>query len=48
VVYGQGKYFHLQWSDVDQVNGFITLRDTKSGKTRTVHMPLSVKEIIGQ
>ena len=40
-----GEIFSLQWSDVDQVNGLVTLRDTKSGKTRTVHMPLSVKEM---
>ena len=38
-----GEIFSLQWSDVDQVNGLITLRDTKSGKTRTVHMPETVK-----
>ena len=40
-----GEIFSLQWSDIDQVHGLITLRDTKSGKTRTVHMPVSVKEI---
>jgi len=38
-----GEIFSLQWSDVDQVNGLVTLRDTKSGKTRTVHMPETVK-----
>ncbi len=38
-----GEIFPLQWSDVDQVNGLITLRDTKSGKIRTVHMPETVK-----
>ncbi len=38
-----GEIFSLQWSDIDQVHGLITLRDTKSGKTRTVHMPETVK-----
>lgn len=40
-----GEVFSLTWGDVDQVHGLVTLRDTKSGKTRTVHMPKAVKEM---
>ena len=40
-----GEIFALQWSDVDLVHGLLSLRDTKSGKTRTVHMPSSIKEM---
>ncbi len=40
-----GEVFSLQWSDIDQVHGLVYLRDTKSGKTRTVHMSSSIKKM---
>ena len=40
-----GEVFSLTWGDVDQVHGLVTLLDTKSGKTRTVHMPNAIKEM---
>jgi integrase len=40
-----GEIFSLTWGDVDLVHGFVTMRDTKSGKTRTLHMSTSVKEM---
>ena len=38
-----GEVCALDWSDVDLDRGLLTLRDTKSGKNRTVLMPDQVK-----
>ncbi len=40
-----GEIAALTWGDIDQTHGFITLRDTKSGKDRTVTMTGEVTEM---
>jgi len=40
-----GEIFSLTWGDVDLVHGLVTLRNTKSGKTRTLNMPPSVRRM---
>ncbi len=40
-----GEIASLTWRDVDQVHGFITLRNTKSGNDRTVTMTNEVSEM---
>lgn len=36
----------LSWSDVDLETGYVTFLNTKNGKTRTVPIPASVKEML--
>ena len=43
-----GELFSLTWGDVDQIHGLVTLRDTKSGKTRTINMSASVKQMFAE
>jgi len=38
-----GEIYRLVWVDIDAAHGFITLMDTKSGRTRTVHMTGAVR-----
>jgi len=40
-----GEVCGLDWSDVDLSNKMLTMRDTKSSKTRTVPMPDQVQEM---
>ncbi len=40
-----GEIASLTWGDIDQVHGFITLRDTKSGSNRTVTMTGEVSDM---
>jgi integrase len=40
-----GEIFNLCWGDVDVNRGTLTLRNTKSGKTRTAYMTERVKNI---
>jgi integrase len=40
-----GEIFSLTWGDVDINNGIITIRDSKSGKTRFAYMTQRVKEM---
>ena len=40
-----GEIFNLQWGDVDVDRGIMTLRDTKSGKTRPAFMTDAVKRV---
>lgn len=40
-----GKIFSLIWADVDMIHGLITLRNTKSGRTRTLNMTRAVEDI---
>ena len=37
-----GEIFSLAWSDIDLVHGTLSMRDTKSGRNRTVFMSQSV------
>ena len=41
-----GELFGLTWPDVDFGNGVLTLRDTKSGKTRQVPMTAAVRSML--
>ncbi|MGO8942113.1 MAG: tyrosine-type recombinase/integrase [Syntrophobacteraceae bacterium] len=41
-----GEVFSLTWGDVDLDNGSLTLRDTKSGRNRTVFVTKNVREIL--
>ncbi|KAF0234226.1 MAG: integrase family [Desulfovibrionaceae bacterium] len=43
-----GEVFTLTWPDVDFVRGILTLRDTKSGKTRQVPMTRAVQAMLEQ
>lgn len=40
-----GEIAALNWGDIDQTHGYITLRDTKSGKDRTVTMTGEVADM---
>jgi len=40
-----GEIFNLTWNDLDLDQGIITLRDTKSGKTRYAYMTNDVKNM---
>lgn len=40
-----GEIFNLTWGDVDRERGILTLRDSKSGKTRVAFMTEHVKSI---
>ena len=41
-----GEIFRLTWGDVDMNRKIMTLRDTKSGKTRTAYMTKSISEML--
>jgi len=41
-----GEIFALTWADVDMERGILTLRDTKSGKTRAAIMTKAVKAML--
>lgn len=41
-----GEIFNLTWADVDPARGILTLRDTKSGRTRAAFMTESVKKML--
>jgi integrase len=41
-----GEIFNLTWGDVDLERGILTLRDSKSGKTRMAFMTENVKGVI--
>ncbi len=41
-----GEVFSLTWGDIDLRHGLITLRDTKSGVSRTVHMTKQTRDIL--
>jgi len=41
-----GEIFALTWADVDMERGILTLRDTKSGKTRAALMTKAVKAML--
>lgn len=43
-----GEIFNLSWGDVDINRGTLTLRDTKSGKTRMAFMTEQVRNMIAQ
>lgn len=38
-----GEVFSLTWGDVDTIHGLLNLRDTKSGRNRTLHMTTAIK-----
>ncbi len=40
-----GEIFSLTWGDIDIDNGILTIRDSKSGKTRFAYMTQRVKEM---
>ena len=44
----RGEMFRLQWIDVDFEHGFLTLRDTKGGKTERVPMNDSAREVLNR
>lgn len=41
-----GEIFALTWADVDMGQGMLTLRDTKSGRSRHVYMTADVKAML--
>lgn len=42
----RSEVLNLTWGDVDLSTGILTLRDTKSGKTRHVNMTTAVQEMV--
>jgi integrase len=43
-----GEVFALTWADVDMERGVLTLRDTKSGRTRAAIMTGAVKDMLAE
>lgn len=41
-----GEIFSLTWGDVDLTHGLLTLRDTKSGRNRTISMTSEVRDML--